>query len=276
MMKKTLLLPALIFALNAVSQNNPVAQTFRDTRVINGHSVETSPLGEMKFIISHRFGYVNTGAYEMFGFDQSTIRLGLDYGFSDRFTVGIGRSSYQKTLDGFAKYRLLKQKENGFPLSLTAFSSINCNTLKWENPERDNFFTSRLSYSHQLIFARKFSDAFSWQLMPTLVHLNLVPTVNDEHDIIALGSATRLQVSKSISLTTEYYYVITEQLAQGLRNALAIGVDIETKGHVFQLHLSNSRGMIEKFFITDTQGRWEKGEISLGFNITRDFRLRGR
>jgi hypothetical protein len=112
--------------------------------------------------------------------------------------------------------------------------------------------------------------------MPTLVHLNLVPTVNDEHDIIALGSATRLQVSKSISLTTEYYYVITEQLAQGLRNALAIGVDIETKGHVFQLHLSNSRGMIEKFFITDTQGRWEKGEISLGFNITRDFRLRGR
>ncbi len=275
-MKINILFLLALWGSSVAAQNEVVSQTFRDTRVINGHSVETSPLGEMKFIISHRFGYINQGAYELFGFDQSTIRLGLDYGISDRLTVGIGRSSYQKTLDGFGKYRVLKQKKGGMPISLSAMSTINCNTLKWEVPERNNFFTSRLSYASQLIIAKKFSDSFSWQIMPTLVHLNLVPTSKDKHDIIAIGSATRYQISKTISLTTEYYFVITEQLAQGLRNSLAIGIDIETKGHVFQLHFSNSRGMIEKFFITDTRGRWEKAEISLGFNITRDFRLRGR
>ena len=133
-----------------------------------------------------------------------------------------------------------------------------------------------MTYAHQLLISRKFSDAFSWQLMPTLLHRNIVPTSDIAHDVMAIGSATRLQVSKTISIQTEYYYTLPGQLEEGYRNSLSVGVDIETKGHVFQLHLSNSRGMIEKFFIGNTTGDWSKGDISIGFNITRDFRLRGR
>lgn len=267
-----------LFAVLTSLAQGPVPQTFKDTRVVNGHSVETSDLGEMKFIISHRFGYVNTGAYEVFGLDQSTIRIGLDYGITDNFTVGAGRSSFEKTFDGFVKYRLLRQKsgEKKFPFSLTAMSSTALTTLKWAEPERENYFTSRLTYAHQILIARKFSDAFSWQIMPTLLHRNIVPTSDVAHDVYAIGSATRLQLTKTLSVQTEYYYTLPGQLEDGYRNSLSIGVDIETKGHVFQLHVSNSRGMIEKFFIGNTTGQWDKGDVSIGFNITRDFRLRGR
>ena len=138
---KLLLSTALLCSVSALYAQEPVAQTFKDTRVVNGHSVETNDLGEMKFIISHRFGYVNTGFYEVFGLDQSTIRIGLDYGFTDNFTVGAGRSSFEKTYDGFAKYRFFRQKQGGFPVSITAMSSMAITTLKWPEPDRENYFT---------------------------------------------------------------------------------------------------------------------------------------
>lgn len=269
-------MPLLGWCFLTQAQGEFAQQTFKDTRIINGHSVETSPLGEMKFIISHRFGPVDQGIYELFGFDQSTIRIGLDYGITDRLTIGAGRSSFEKTYDGYAKFRAIRQSTEGWPVSLTAYTSANLTTLKWPEPDRENYFTSRMVYAHQLIIARKFGDAFSLQIMPTLVHLNLVPTAEDPHDIISIGSALRWQLSKSLALLGEYYYNITEQRDPELRNSLALGIEIETKGHVFQLSFSNSRGMTEKFFVTGTRGRWEKAEIGLGFNITRDFRLRGR
>lgn len=276
-MRKSILITLMMGTCSLTfAQRELTQQTFKDTRIINGHSVETSPLGEMKFIISHRFGPIDQGVYELFGFDQSTIRIGLDYGLSDRLTLGLGRSSFEKTFDGYAKFRALRQSTSGSPVSVTAYSSANLTTLKWPEPERENYLTSRMVYAHQLIIARKFSDAFSLQIMPTLVHLNLVPTKEDPHDIISLGSALRWQLSKSLALLGEYYYNITDQRDPELRNSLALGIEIETKGHVFQLSFSNSRGMTEKFFVTGTRGRWEKAEIGLGFNITRDFRLRGR
>jgi len=276
-MKKIVLISiSLAVCCLSYAQGEVARQTFKDTRIINGHSVETGPLGEMKFIISHRFGPVNQGVYELFGFDQSTIRIGLDYGISDRLTIGAGRSSFEKTYDGFAKFRAVHQNSSGWPLSVTAYTSANLTTINWPDPDRKNFFTSRMVYAHQLIIARKFSDAFSLQIMPTLVHLNLVPTKQDSHDVFSLGSALRWQLSKSLALLGEYYYNITNQRDPDLRNSLALGIEIETKGHVFQLSFSNSRGMTEKFFITGTRGRWQKAEVGLGFNITRDFRLRGR
>jgi len=268
-----------LIALSSVAQDRQVVpQLFKDTRVVNGHSVQTSEKSEMKFIISHRFGYVNTGIKELFGLDQSTIRIGLDYGISNRLTVGLGRSSFEKTVDGFLKFNALRQTkgDKAFPVSVTAFASSAMTTIEWKDEERENYFSSRLAYTYQILIARKFSDAFSWQIMPTLVHQNLVPTGEFSNDILAIGSATRLQVSKMISIQTEYYYALPNQLPDNYTNSLSVGVDIETKGHVFQLHLSNSRGMIEKYFVANTTGKWEKGDISMGFNITRDFRLRGR
>lgn len=273
----------IIFSLCFISlsgglkaQEQGWVRTFYDTRVINGHSVETNARGGMKFIISHRFGPLNGGFYEMFGLDQSTIRIGLDYGLSNRLTVGAGRSSMGKTYDGFAKFRALVQQEGGSPVSLTAVSNIAVNTLRWENPERENFFSSRLFYTHQLLIARRFNETIAVQLMPTLVHRNLVPSADIAHDVLALGAAGRYQLTHHLAIQAEGYYVLPDQLGNGFYMPLSIGIDIETKGHQFQLSLSNSLGMTEKIFITETQSSWLDGGIGFGFNITRDFRIRGR
>lgn len=275
-MKKIFILFILLPILGN-SQKEIEPQLFKSTRVVNGQSVESNDRGEMTFVISHRFGYLSTGLYNMFGLDQANMRIGLDYGVNNKLSIGAGRSSFQKTIDGFVKYKIMQQGrgENKTPLSITGLSTMSINGLKFTE-NRENYFSSRLSYSFQLMIARKFSDAFTWQLMPTLVHHNLIATNSLDHDIIALGSATRWQVSKMISIQTEYYFNISGERGEGKKNSLSIGVDIETKGHVFQLHVSNSFGMIENYYITETVGDWLEGDVGIGFNITRDFRVRGR
>lgn len=264
-------------SLSAQEKGEKTSFTFKDTRIINGQSIETNQNGQLKFIISHRFGSINGGIDEFFGLDQATIRLGLDYGLWDWLTVGIGRSSFEKTVDGFFKARILHQREkDGAPLSITFLSSIATQTADFPEQERENYFSSRLFYTNQLMFARKFSDRFSLQLMPTLVHRNLVESADVANDVVSIGAATRYQLTKMISVQTEYYYTLPDQLAEQYHNSLSIGVDIETKGHVFQLNVSNSQGMIEKFFIGETRGQWSEGDIYFGFNISRDFQLKGR
>lgn len=264
-------------SLSAQEKGEKTSFTFKDTRIINGQSIETNQNGQLKFIISHRFGSINGGIDEFFGLDQATIRLGLDYGLWDWLTVGIGRSSFEKTVDGFLKARILHQREkDGAPLSITFLSSIATQTADFPEQERENYFSSRLFYTNQLMFARKFSDRFSLQLMPTLVHRNLVESADVANDVVSIGAATRFQLTKMISVQTEYYYTLPDQLAEQYHNSLSIGVDIETKGHVFQLNVSNSQGMIEKFFIGETRGQWSEGDIYFGFNISRDFQLKGR
>lgn len=264
-------------SLNAQEKGEKTSFTFKDTRIINGQSVETNQDGQLKFIISHRFGSINGGIDEFFGLDQATIRLGLDYGVWDWLTIGIGRSSFEKTVDGFLKARVLHQRENnGAPLSITILSSIATQTADFPEQERENYFSSRLFYTNQLMLSRKFSDRFSLQLMPTLVHRNLVETADVENDVVSIGAATRFQLTKTISFQTEYYYTLPNQLAEEYYNSLSLGFDIETKGHVFQLNVSNSQGMIEKFFIGETRGQWSEGDIYFGFNISRDFQLKGR
>lgn len=259
-------------------ESNYAFDVFEDTRIVNGHSVETSREGQMKFIIAHRFGRISDGLSEFFGFDQSTIRLGLDYGVTDWLNIGVGRSSFEKTVDGFLKVRLLRQKkgEQSFPFSVVFYTDAAINTTKFADETRENYFSSRLSYAHQLLIARKLSDRLSLQLAPSVVHRNLVATKAESHDVFAVGIAPQYRLTKTISMSAEYYHVLPDQLASEFNNSLAVGFNIHTNGHVFQLHFGNSLGMIEKFFITETRDSWEKGEIHFGFNITRDFQIKGR
>lgn len=256
--------------------NQPGYSTFRDTRIINGHSVETSRAGNLKFIIQHRFGSVKDGAYNLWGLDDSTIRLGLDYGFSNRFTVGIGRSSFNKTYDGYLKYRILVQNQKS-PISITYLGAMAIIGLKKEEFNFEVTFNDRLTYTHQLLIARKFGDKFSLQLMPSLVHRNTIMAEgNNQNDVFSIGSAIRYQLFKFLAITGEYYYTLPDQLQEGYNNSVSVGFEIETKGHVFQLHLSSSRGMIEPYFIAGTTGDFFNGDIHLGFNISRDFKLKGK
>ncbi|MBC3541049.1 hypothetical protein H7U12_15245 [Rufibacter sp. H-1] len=250
-----------------------ISATFKATRLINGHTVETNGAGTLLFLISHRFGTLNSGAYNFWGLDQSTIRLALEYGVTDRFTVGAGRSSLEKTFDGFLKYKVLQQKTTGSPVTVTAFTSAAVKTQDWVDQEKDFEFAHRLTYTYQLLVARKFSDRLSLQLAPTVVHRNLVETGLGETRVYAMGAGGRFKLSKRTSFNAEYFYLLPDGAADQFKNSLSLGFDIETGGHVFQLMFTNSQGMIEKFFIPRNAGGWSSGDIYFGFNISRVFNL---
>ncbi len=250
-----------------------VTATFKGTRILNGHSIENRKDKELEFLISHRFGRVNLGFDELFGLDQSNIRFALEYGLNDDITIGLGRSSYEKTYDSFMKYSLLKQKKgaNSFPFAVSLFGSVAVKTLKDFDPSDKRTFSESLFYVGQVLIARKVNSSFSFQLTPTYVHRNTVRINEDPHDIFALGLGTRIKLNKRVSFNSEYYFAMDESKSINARNSLAFGVDIETGGHVFQLILSNAITMIEKSFITETTDDFFAGDIHFGFNISRTF-----
>ncbi|HLP94836.1 MAG TPA: DUF5777 family beta-barrel protein [Saprospiraceae bacterium] len=257
--------------------------SFKTNRVVNGHSLENTAKGVLDTKFSHRFNPLRQGLYDIFGLDGASIRIGADYGITDRLMVGAGRSTYEKTIDGFVKYKILRQRTGArnMPVTLAYVADIQLNTLKFEDPTRDNKFSDRVAYTHQLLIGRKFSRSFTLQLMPTLIHRNLTSSPNDKNDVLAIGAAGRIKLTKRVALNAEYYFVPEGQLEAAYVNSLSIGFDIETGGHVFQLHFTNSPYMTYKGFVTETQEDWffKNGDgkmlsgIRFGFNISRVFTL---
>ncbi len=252
-----------------------VTRAFKSSRVINGHSMEMIPKGNMDFRILHRFGLVNTGANNLWGLDQATMRFGFDYGLFRDLTIGFGRSTENKEWDGFIKYRAVQQSKgpNSFPISIVGVAGMTYSTMPWSDPDRENYTSSRIGYYGLIIFGRKFNDYLTLQVSPTMVHRNLVPLATDENDAYAVGLGGRVKLSRRVAFVLDYHYIISGVDKDIYTNPLSIGVDIETGGHVFQLHFSNSRGMNEKAFITNTTDKWSKGEVRFGFNLSRMFVL---
>lgn len=256
-------------------ETNYTIASFKTNRIINLSSLENTPAGVLDFKVSHRFGTLNQGIYEFFGLDNAETRIGFDLGITDHLMLGIGRSGYEKTYDAYLKYKLLRQSSGArnMPVTVSAFTSIAINTLKTDDPDLEEYFSNRLAYTFQLIMGRKFSESITFQVSPTLVHRNLVETTDEKNDVFALGLGGRVKVSKRVTLNAEWIYVFPDQISDIYHNSLSVGVDIETGGHVFQLHFTNSRPMIEKGFITETTGEWGNGDIHFGFNISRVFTL---
>jgi hypothetical protein len=251
-----------------------VSAAFKSSRVINGHSIEFIGKGVLDVRILHRFGYLDDGVSTLFGLDEASMRMGLDYGLGKNLTIGVGRSTLKKELDGFFKYRIIRQSTGpgSSPVSLVWVSGITVHTLKWAYPDRDNKFSSRLGYYHQLILGRKLNERFSLQLAPLFVHRNLIDSVKNSNDSWALGIGGRMKISKRVALVLDYHPILSGK-QEGTYDPLSVGFDIETGGHVFQLHFSNATGMNEKEFITNTTGEFWKGEIRFGFNLSRVFSL---
>ena len=278
-----LLLPSAIWAqedlLAILDEETEEVETkveaiFKGTRLINGHTVETRDRNNLDFIISHRFGRLNGGAYEFFGLDQSNVRLGLDYGLTDNINLGIGRSSFEKTFDGYFKYAFVHQTsgKRNVPVSATLLSSISIKTLRQREFE-ELTFSQKIAYTHQVLIARKFSSAFSMQVMPTLIHFNAIEPTDERNNAFAAGIGGRIKLNKRVSLNAEYYYQFQRKDPLS-KNLIAIGFDIETGGHVFQLQLTNAQAMIEKGFLAETTGDFFNGDIHFGFNISRTFQLK--
>ena len=264
-----------LFAEKSTSVTKDITTgSFKTTRIVNGQSIENVGAGVLDFRILHRFGTINSGAYNFYGLDQATMRIGLDYGITKNLMIGIGRSTYEKQFDGFVKYKMVSQQtgERNIPLSISYVATAIYKSLKDATTTYEPYISDKFSFAHQILFARKFNDQFSLQLTPTVLHYNIVDNAKLPNDFYSLGIGFRQRISKRVNITTEYFYRIDK--LDGYYDPLTVGVDIETGGHVFQLHVSNSTGMTERTFINETSGSWSKGDLRFGFNISRVFTLK--
>lgn len=274
-----------------------VTATFKTTRVINAHSIETVKAKTLDVRISHRFGNIystrndNDGPDSFFGFDNvADVRLAVEYGITDELMIGIGRSQMNNLVDGLVKWRFYNQTtDNKRPLSLAFVGTMAINPSKksaFYSGVKDSLiqtygssksFFHRLSYTAQLIIARKFSPGISLELIPTYIHRNFVKDPLDENSMFALGVAGRFKVSKRVAIIADYFYVFSpyryNQKGVPFYMPISVGVEIETGGHVFHIDVSNSRGIIANNFLVESPDSWEYAEIKLGFNISRVFNV---
>ena len=255
---------------------NYTTACFKTTLVVNLESIENTHKGVLDFKVMHRFGPVNGGFYEFFGLDQATTRLGFKYGLTDRFELGLGRSSLNKNYDGSIKYKILWQSTGAknMPLSLSFFTLASYKSVKYdESDPREIYKVDKFTYTFQLLLARKFNEKLSLQLVPSLIHRNIVETSAESNDVYSLGFGGRIKLTNRMSVNLEYYYSLPDQLAAQYTNPFSIGLDLETGGHVFQLLFTNAIGMVADATITETTGKWLDGDIRFGFNISRVFTI---
>ncbi len=267
------LLELMVDTINAHS-SQVVSGTFKATQIVNTPTVESPAKKALQFMIMHRFGRLNEGAYALFGLDNAGIRFAFDYGITDKLAIGVGRSSFEKVYDASFKWKVVRQKQNGVPVSVSAYGMIANSVQKYSDKPYLNA-KYRTIYTSQLLIARKVNSKLSLQLTPSWVHFNLVPSPADKNDVFALGVGGRMKLTNRVSINAEYNYLPDGQVVSSdVFSSLSMGVDIETGGHVFQLIFTNSEGMNSPYYLTKTRGRWEKGDIYFGFNVTRIFNLK--
>ncbi|MEO8416604.1 MAG: DUF5777 family beta-barrel protein, partial [Ginsengibacter sp.] len=252
--------------------------TFKYTHVIDGQSVENLPARVLDVRILHRFGPLSSGIYNFFGLDYSpfNVKIGFDYGITNNVMIGVAHSGYNKTYDAFFKFKLLQQSTGVVksPVTISFVPTVTISTLKPSQIDpavKPDPATKidRASYVLQLLVARKFSEGSALQLTPTFIHVDNISFFHNKRNIFAIGIAGRQKLSKRINFNAEYYYQLPDMKAPGAHNVLSFGMDIGTGGHVFELLFSNSFGLTEKQFISETSGRWDNADALFGFNISR-------
>jgi len=255
--------------------------TFKGTRVVNFHTIETLSKGSLEVRIAHRFGAFSSGSTNLWGLDgPATIQLRIDYAITDRLMVGLGRASDHKMVDTFVKYRLYRQTTDGsMPVSITGLASVNIDSEPNSLLGVDYYqnFDSRLVYMATAMVARKFNSKFSLQASPVFIHYNIVQQLTDKNDILSVVGSTRYKITKRTALTLEYMQHITPYSANmsQFNNVLSIGFDIETGGHVFQVFVTNGYSINEVRTIPYTATGFSNG-MMLGFNLSRVFSTRSK
>ena len=255
----------------ADSTKNIVSYAFKGLKIVNFESTKLASKGDFYFIVAHRFGSVQNGFDDLFGLDNAVTRLSFLYGFTDWLNVGIARSSFQKTYGVHVKYKILSQTENGFPVNITGYNLVTANTQLDRSFLPGLEFNNRLAFTSQVLISRKFSKEFSFQLAPSLLHENLVSFDPQDNTQFILGMGGRYKISKRVSINADYGWHLNRAENSPFNNSLSVGVDIETGGHVFQLHFTNAQPMFENGFLANGTGDWSEGIFFFGFNLSRVF-----
>jgi Membrane bound beta barrel domain (DUF5777) len=253
------------------TENNYVVAVFKGLKIVNFESTKLVAKNEFTLIVSHRFGSLENGINSFFGLDDAVTRLNFVYGISESVNVGVSRSSFQKIYEASAKYRLIRQQENGFPFTIVGYNSLLINTAldKANLPKIE--FKHRLGYTAQLLISRKVNTNFSFELAPTFFHDNYVMVNNQDNSQFAFGFGGRYKLGKRWSLNADYGWHLNRSSDSPFKNPLSIGVDLETGGHVFQMHFTNAQPMNTNGFLGQGSGDWTDGNIYFGFNLSRTF-----
>ena len=261
----------LLSEFDSVPSNNFKSAAFKGLKIVNFESTKMVSKGELYFVTSHRFGSVNTGIKDFFGLDQAVTRLNFIYGISEGINIGLSRSSFQKIYESSLKLRLVREKANGFPFTIVSSNNILLNTALDDQILPGLAFENRLGYTAQLLISKKFNKNFSLQLMPTFFHDNLVAIDEQENSQYVIGFGGRHKLTKRFSLNFDYGLHMNRASSSPFKNPLSIGVDIETGGHVFQLHFTNAQPMNTNGFLGQGTGDWGNGDFFFGFNLSRVF-----
>lgn len=285
-MKRFLLIFFAILTVSGVQaqDSQPMRDIFYGTRAIN--LMTSTQVGKkvLAYRISHRFGPVNSGLYNLIGLDgPANISLAFDYGLTDDLMIGVARDGWNKTFNGFAKYNILNQTTDGStPLTLAVYGRANLISLRDDAaPNQYDPFANRVSYITQVMVSRRFGERLAFQIAPTFIHHNLVNRTTDANSIVAVSALGQFKINKRLGVSGEYTYVVTSNVitdATGANvtnraNSASIGLDIVTGGHVFQICLTNSAPINEAFALPYTFSKWFDGDFRLGFNISRKFWL---
>jgi hypothetical protein len=266
-----------------VEVDKTVIAAFKGLKVVNFESTKLASKKDFYFVVAHRFGSVKNGFDDFFGLDNAVTQLKFIYGFTEWLNIGIARSSFQKKYGIHAKYQLMPQEKDGFPVTIVGYNLVTLNTSLEKDQYANLEFADRLTYTSQLLVSRKFNESLSFLFAPTFIHENLATrsrevlgdgtTLNydEAHDQFALGLGGRYKISTRVSINADYGLHLNRNKNSNFRNPLSVGVDIETGGHVFQMHFTNAQAMFEDGFIVQGQGDWADGDIFFGFNISRVF-----
>lgn len=265
-----------------VVENYAIA-AFKGLKVVNLESTKLAGKGDLFFIVSHRFGTVKNGFDDFFGLDNAVTQLKFIYGISDGINVGVARSSLMKKYGFHTKYRLFRQEEGGFPLTIVGYNLLTINTALDKDVYPNLDFGDRLVYTSQILVSRKVTDNLSLLLAPTYLHENLATRssqvqengdtliYDEENNQFALGIGGRYKLTQRWSLNIDYGIHLNRNSNSNYKNPLSIGFDLETGGHVFQLHFTNAQAMFEEGYFIQGQGDWGDGDFFFGFNLSRVF-----
>ena len=274
----------------SIANNNSIIfATWKTMKLVNIHSTEIVKRNALDFRVTHRFGNIGGesggGVHTFYGLDNSSdIRISFDYGLTEKWQIGIGRSKYKEIVDLSTKYKLLVQKEKKAPLTIVAFGAVSV-TPQRDPDSRYNDWQNRLTYFTQVLFARKFGQRLSIELAPGVIHRNMVTkvldgngkTLTDENTNFTLSVGARYMITKRVGIIVDYVHTFSEFRSnfgpQNYYDPFGVGVEIETGGHVFHLTLTNAPAIIENAYMPETADSWAKGGIKLGFNISRVFQL---
>lgn len=251
------------------ADENPKIDAFWTPTLITQSTTEHLATRNLNVTIMHSFGIAtNDVVRNFFGFDNvQNVRLGLDMGLTDRWSVGIGRSSQLNVVDIRSKYALLHQNESDSkPVSISLKGDLGIITQ-----ENRRSFGNDISTLISAVIARKFNDTFSLQAVPMYAHFNRFSTAGN-YDLFSVGIGSSIRLSNRFALTAEYYPLIGDRIT-GTKNAFSLGLNIQTGGHVFQLFFTSSEWHLEQYVLANNDNQFWAGDFRFGFNVNRIFGL---